>query len=258
MTQKKSTTIIGFIMLIAFLVLGAVVFFFAGFHNPHKITSQPTASIAIEDYLNVLNETEENQFRATAEEFYTVSGISPSILTVEPETWKGRYPTLEDYAYNAYTSRYKDETHWLIVYSQAGTTWDFEGMQGNDTDSILDSYTTDRFNRCLHEGLTAKKPLGAALEESFRLILPDMMKPAFHAETGPLVFFIVWEGICLVGLGGMILHTYRQKGLQNAVKVEGTLRKKCCPVCGNEYVEGTTPRCLKCGSYLGFRDSTIE
>ena len=104
-------------------------------------TAKYDTSIIIKDEANVFEQTESLNDALTG--FYEKTEIPPAVITVSPEVWKDN-GSLEDYAYDRYLSEFDDENHWLIVYTQKGERgdidfdWSFEGMQGDNTDDILD------------------------------------------------------------------------------------------------------------------------
>ena len=237
---------IGVLMLVG---VGVAVFF--GFHNPKKLSTSYSTSIVVEDGTDVLTDAEETTLKKTFDEFYTLSGICPSFVSIDNATWKGGYASLSGYAYDKYLAMFKDESHWLIVYADDGNkaNWAFEGMQGNDTDNVLTRRVTDDFNSCFHDGLSAPSSrVGTALDEAFHRIMPHLMESYFAIEM-PMVFFLVaWEGGLAVIFVVTLVGSFRSKGLQNAKKVEGEIVRKHCPSCGNEYAEGTVDACPKCGT----------
>ena len=251
----KKSTILTFAIVGVMMIAGGLVAFFGGYHNPKKIPTDYSTSITIQDQTGILDESEKTKLRGTFNEFFTVTGICPSVLTVDNSVWNTHYGSLNGYAYDAYLSRFKDESHWLIVYSDAGgsrNNWAFEGMQGNDTDGILYTAVTDRFNKSLHDSLSSNKPVGESIDASFRLIMPNIMDASYHMELPVLIFVIAWEGILTVALISSIVQCFHNKGMQDAVKLDGQPNIKKCPSCGNEYAQGTVIRCPKCGGMLHF------
>lgn len=251
--QTKKSVITSFVLLGVMMAAGGAVAFFGGYHNPSKLSTDYSTTITIQDDTNVLSESEETTLKNTFNEFFTVSGICPSILTVDNSVWSSHYASLEGYAYDAYLARFNDESHWLIVYSDIGGTfvnWAFEGMQGNDTDKVLTTRVTDQFDKSLYESLSAKTPVGESINSAFRLIMPNLMDTYFQLEFGLIIFLVIWESLLTIAVVSTILQTIRNKGLQNAVKIDGKAEIKKCPFCGNEYVPGTVVRCPKCGGML--------
>ncbi len=252
-TAKK--TAIGTYILFGLLALApAAIIPLAGNHNPTKLKTDYDHTIYVQDNLHVLNEAEETKLRDTFQKFFDLSGICPGLISINNAAWKGHYSSLENYAYNAYLSAYKDESHWLIVYAAddgAKTNWGFEGMQGNDTDNILTKQVTDAFNKTCYDGLSGNTyTVAEAIDASFQSIMPTLMDHTFYVEPGIWVVCGVWEVGIAVCIVSVILTGIRNKNLKNATKIEGTPNRKKCPHCGNEYIEGTIDRCPKCQAFI--------
>ncbi|MBO6284746.1 MAG: zinc ribbon domain-containing protein [Bacilli bacterium] len=249
-TKSKITSIIA---VVVFMLIGIGIGVFTGFHNPHKISSDYSTTITIEDNTDILSEDEETTLKQTFNEFYTLSGICPSVVAIPNSTWNTHYASLQGYAYDKYLSMFKDESHWLIVYSDDGNkaNWHFEGMQGNDTDPVLSVRVTDSFNSFLYDKLSnSSQSVGVSINEAFRHIMPTMMNSYFGIDTPVLIFLIIWEGVLAFALVSTIINAIRTQGLKNGFKISGDLVKKNCPSCGCEYAEGTVRRCPKCGHQL--------
>ena len=248
-TKSRIVSLIG---IGAFMLIGVGVAIFAGFHNPQKIATDYPTTMLIEDNTDVLTAAEENTLKATFQEFFDTSGICPSFVSIPNSTWKGHYASLSGYAYQKYLDLFKDESHWLIVYSDDGnkTNWAFEGMQGNNTDNVLSVNVTDRFNSYLYDSLSSSASVGASVDGAFHTIMPTMMQSYFGLDRGMIIFLAAWEGILGVLFVVTIVGAVRGKGLKNATKIDGELVRKCCPSCGNEYAEGTVTHCPKCGKQL--------
>ena len=248
-TKSKIATLIA---IGAFMLLGVGVAIFAGFHNPHKIATDYATTMLVQDNTDVLTDAEENRLKATFQEFFDASGICPSFVSVENSTWKGHYASLNGYAYDKYLALFKDESHWLIVYSDDGnkTNWAFEGMQGNNTDPVLSGRVTDRFNSYLYNSLSSSTSVGDAVDGAFHAIMPTMMESYFGLDTPMIIFVVAWEGILSVLFVVTLVGAIRGKGLKTATKIDGDVVRKTCPCCGNEYAEGTVTMCPKCGKQL--------
>ena len=251
-TKQKRNRVGLYIGLAAFLLVPGAIIPIAGFHNPQKIATDYSTTMYVRDDLNVISESEETTLRATFQEFLDLSGVSPSVVTIQTSTWKnGHYASLTDYAYDKYLAMFNDESHWLIVYSAddtAKTNWAFEGMQGNNTDPALMAYTTDGFNKTLYEELGSNATVGAALNHAFRAILPTMMQSRFYVEPGLWIFMGLWEAGVVAAIVITIVQGKRAKLVQSAVKVEGQPKMAKCEHCGNDYYEGTVTKCPKCGA----------
>ena len=228
---------------------------YVSFETPKKLYAPSNKEIIIEDGLGVINNTEE--LTDTLEEFLDTTGIVPAVITVSNDTWKNDYPTLERYAYDAYVSRFKDERHWLIVYSSSTAEdgfddWYWEGMQGNDTDNILTEEKVGKFNSALHDMLLQRKKysVGEAIENAFDSLNSTVMsknwnKPVFFASTGVSGFFvlmIIWSAV--KSLKPVTTSYYHKAYLCDPIFVD----QEKCEYCGGVYVVGLHQTCPHCAA----------
>ncbi len=255
----QKTSIGTWILLAFFFLVPIGVVLFTGNHTPKKLDTNYATTILVQDDLNVLSAEEEATLDTTFHEFFDISGICPSIVTVQTENWKTKYANLQGFAYDKYLNLFKDESHWLIVYSADDTSkknWAFEGMQGNDTDGILSKKVTDAFNKTCYDNLTgATYTVGGAIDNAFRTIMPTMMDRYFYVEPSLWIFVGIWEAVMVLVTVSTVLGVIRNKNLKTAVKVEGEVKRAMCPHCGNEYIRGTIDRCPKCQAFLDDEDA---
>ncbi len=163
---------------------------FSTFYKPHKLATDYNVSIEIEDRAGVL-ESEDEVYGAMSR-FYLKTGISPSFVTVNYGDWKKHYVRLETYAYEKYLNMFTDEKHWLIVYSEPEENsdgfndWYFEGMQGDETDSILSDELGNEFTTILYNHLcdtTHYPTVSNAVAAAFDEMTPKMMKMRVSFEN---------------------------------------------------------------------------
>ena len=156
--------------------------------------------IKIEDDADVI--TNEDALKLELERFKEKTGITPSVVTIHNEDWQSEnYYNLERYAYNRYLSEFDDEMHWLIVYSEpkngssAGfNDWCWEGMQGDNTDSLLTPKQADKFNSYLQSKLESGEDAGTSLQDSFAYFTKEIHTgPNFSAlyPVAPMLLFIL-------------------------------------------------------------------
>ena len=156
---SKGPSKLRFLMLIFYVpfVLAAFLMIFTSFGVPEKLKVDYNSQIVIQDDANVLGDT--TKLGDALEDFFNTTGISPAVITVYNSDWEDNYTDLEKYAYELYVNRFYDEKHWLIVYSQPKdpddefNNWYWEGMQGDDTDSIITSSVAYDFTNDLHKRL---------------------------------------------------------------------------------------------------------
>lgn len=224
------------------------------YHHPKKLPQNYDYRIIIEDRANVLGD--ETTLKNSLIAFYNKTGISPAVITVNNSDWLGHYSSLENYAYDLYVNHFTDESHWLIVYSQPNdystsdsfVDWYWEGMQGDDTDSILTDAVTDDFNNKMQKNLTAstRYTVSSAIISAFDDTTPTVMKATIN-----------WE---MIGVGGfmllfMCIHAFfmigfnpKAKNYAKAQKCPTYTREEKCEYCDNIYVVGTCTECPHCGA----------
>lgn len=140
--------------------------------------------------------------------FENLTGICPFVETVYDSDWEDAYYDLEDYAYHLYLQKFDDEQHFLIVYSEPENTkeldyidWQWEGMQGDDTDSILTEHKFVIFQMDLQTYMEDETvSVGEAFEKAFTnsldYIMDKNMSGASLAEMiFPLGMTLFWNGV---------------------------------------------------------------
>lgn len=252
--KNNKTNLISCLVIGILLILPILFAICTGFHSPKKLKADYDTTIVIDDSADYLNEQEESNIRLTFQKFYDVTGISPALEVINTEHGT-HYSSLEDYAYNSYIRRFKDEKHWLIVYATKTSYWSFEGMQGNDTDTILSNTVTSKFDKTLYNDLTMNMPLDESLADSFDTITPNIMKPYFYVDSGAIMFSVA----CGLVFGGLLVYlivdTVRARRLDKAVEVTANPTLKKCPYCDSPYYVGSVKKCPKCGAFLDETDS---
>ncbi|SHM71722.1 TPM domain-containing protein [Ruminococcus flavefaciens] len=162
---------------------------------PH-VPQNYTHSIFVKDEANVISD--ENGVIKELKAFEKKTGVSPAVITINNEDWQSSYSSLENYAYDRYLQEFSDECHWLIVYSQQREVsdnyinWYWEGMQGDNTDSVLKYSETNRFTNSLYSYLESGKSVDDSLKKAFSEFTDTIsMKPEFSLMITPL-FMIVF------------------------------------------------------------------
>ena len=181
--------------------------------------------VLIKDDAHVMKEPE--GLRLTLEDFYEKSGIPAAVITVNNETWQGRYPSLEKYAYDRYLQEFSDEMHWLIVYSEPKehpaefTDWCWEGMQGNYTDPVL----TEKLTAAFRDNLQTRLECGVgSIEFNINQAFLGVMK-----DVKNMTIFTPVKGVFMAMLAAALLAWYvwftfgfDKFKYRNAVPVKGT------------------------------------
>ena len=170
-------------------------------------------NILIDDKLNVLENS--SRLNDAMQAFSEKTKITPAVITLYNEEWQ-RFgvSSLEEYAYSQYLMRFRDEKHWLIMYSEPKVKegeweWFWEGMQGDDTDPVLTPYVTELFNVTMQSGLVDEKSpvpdiMADAFEAATARAQPKFLHPRIRPERiwigGMILLVIVCRGISLMGL----------------------------------------------------------
>lgn len=170
----------------------------------------------IEDNIGVIDNY--SQLNETLGEFQDLTGVCPYIITVSRNDWENYYNSLENYAYDLYVNHFYDEQHFLIVYSEAEVydngfvDWSWEGMQGDDTDSIITSGKFSEFQDDLQRYLTMNDySVGEAFNKTFSNSLEYIMENSFNMVTAlpVIIFAVVWNCTVIFVLINLIVTFVR-------------------------------------------------
>lgn len=233
---------------------------FCSVHIPHRVSAGHTAAdIVVVDTLGVINI---EKLLPELEEFQEVTGVTPVVYTISNKTWNAHYTTLEAFAYDLYVNTLPDETYWLLVYSTAEESdgwndWYWEGMQGNDTDSVLTEQICDKFGAVVQRVLLAEADngdVGRAFKEAFDKITPMTSKVSLKAPVWPLII----ADLAVTASFFTVIRAVRKRNdtMRNLVPVpETSIEQKRaiedrCDWCGGIYVVGTVQKCPYCGGTL--------
>jgi len=235
------------------------------FNIPKKIDSSIYPNdVLIIDNADILDN--EISLKNSLETFKDKTGIIPVILTINNEDWIENYTDLETYAYEAYVTRFDDEIHWLIVYSEPENPdpffndWYWEGMQGDDTDNILTVSVTNKFNTALHKNFLreAKVSKSDAFINAFDTITPHIMRISFNALPAVISFVIAFIFLFLIFMG-LDINPKRDKYFSQAVKCPNNfVDQEACEYCKGIYVIGIHTKCPHCGAPVKPHDYTVN
>ncbi len=254
-------------------------------YKPSKLTADTSQySVTIDDSGGLLGDT--GKLEASLGKFKEATGVTPVVKTVYNETWRDEYDSLEDYAYDLYLSEFADETHWLIVYAEpedkdATLSTDFitqskdalkgvksdvpngydlfywEGMQGDDTDSVMPASFVSEFNVNFQRKLEAEEASVAdSLSETFDLLTEKLSTPVFRLGNpayfvGGLIFLPFVAAFAYKGISTIYDWAVGKRYKEvNAEIVDGRPQVYHCPSCGGEYPVSTYAKCPHCGFNL--------
>jgi len=232
-------------------------------HYPAKLKTNYDTKIVIEDNAKVISGADEIRLRRTLKDFQDETGITPAVVTVYNEDWKKKYSDLEKYAYDLYLDMFDDEKHWLIVYSQpkkpdpSFNDWYWEGMQGNNTDPILSTVETGRFNKRLQKNLLKNDVYtpGEAINDAFEDLTPHVMD--HYVRWKEIIVAFAFFGVFGAGLiVFFVISLKKDKKLSKAFACpESVLSQAKCDYCGGVYVVGHHTTCPFCQAQLPFDGS---
>ncbi len=261
-TQSQRGGKIGTV-LVSVLMIGVLFAMMPSFVIPKKLdVTSYTSSIVISDTIDVIDD--EDAVMDSLKRFQDKTGITPAVITVNNEYWQGNYSSLENYAYDLYVNAFKDEKHWLIVYSEpeAGTSGDFvdwywEGMQGDDTDRILNDRNNNLFRETFHKCLIDNSiSVDDALITSFDTLTPVSMKMYFPLPI--LLFDILYVGILVLGTLKTVFSNTSKHYSQAVECPETFVDQEACEYCGGIYIVGLNTSCPHCGAPVKPHDYTVD
>ena len=239
-----------FIVIPIIVMSGVILFMFGHFPKPIPLTYD--SQIIIDDQVGLIQD--QDRLMESLEKFQKKTGITPAVVTYSNDVWQDKYKDLETFAYKDYLSRFDDEKHWLIVYTitvreDGFDDWHWEGMQGDDTDPILDSKQTRRFTENLHKYfLTDKYSVDEAIAMAFDELTPhDMDK--YLSQPGSMVLLIFDAFFLGLMLLCMDFHPIREHNYRKAEVVDSKfVDQEACEYCSGIYVVGYHTKCPHCGA----------
>jgi len=237
--------------------------------NPTKLDGTSSYSVAVFDNAEIFTDEEESAIISSLNAFKQETGITPAVMTVYNDAWKSRYGSLENFAYDAYVNNFNDETHWLIVYSQPYepeadfVDWYWEGMQGDETDGIINGVKLDRFNSNMQKYLTQSTSyaVSQAICAAFDGLTPNIMtREVDFGGILPLGFFL----LIMIVIAISIIFTVFVKGykttelaeIKNGPKEHPQTVK--CEYCGSQYVLGAHTSCPNCAAPIVIEENKTE
>ena len=231
-------------------IVPLLILLFTGIHVPNKLSTNYNTDIVIKADTSVLSDVERIELTKSFTTFLDKTGITPAFIVNDDSSFFYTSDH-ERKAYREYVTNFRDEKHWLILY-QPGNDWWFEGMQGDETDNILHTKVTQKFNKTLYNSLEDGKRIGDALVKSFDKITPHIMDVYYQVDEGGQAFGVIWSVIflCLIGVDIYSIVNLRRVQNAQAVPEDVKLTLSKCPYCDREYYKGTVKRCPHCGAVL--------
>lgn len=231
----------------------------SSFHIPMSLKGTEQNQIIIEDNIDVLDHTD-NLLEAM-NTFKNKTGITPALITVDKSEWEPYYETLENYAYELYLNKLPDETYLLIVYSEAEhemnsfNDWDYELMEGDDTNNILTSSVNVELNSKIYDYLLTSSRYSTS--EAFEKVFVEetkivMKKNNVWPELFMALFmsaFILFHMYFMVFFKGR-KPQYKPEELKEVMTNGAKPEIGKCEYCGSAYVIGTDLNCPHCGASI--------
>jgi len=208
------------------------------------------SEILIEDRAGILEDT--SQLCDALSDFRSLTGVAPAIVIVRQSGWMEDHATLESYAYDEYLRLFRDEKHWLFVFSvgdniTSDLAW--EGMIGNDVGSTISSAAEQNMTQLMQNALLqyGMDSTGSAITSAFQDLRETVMEPpggftAYLPALIPLLFAVFL-------VSGVWFDYQRRLRLDAAFPVGGDAPvEHHCANCGCMYVEGTVDTCPYCST----------
>lgn len=261
------------------LVVAMIAAYWDLFTPPAKLEAPLDQKILIEDNCHVIQDSA--ALARSLRSFLDRTGIVPAVITIQNESWNLYYRNLASKAFDVYVNRFRDEQHWLIVYSEptvrdpAFNDWYWEGMAGEDTAGILTNDILNYFNARLQRYLTDEQiSVDDAISRAFDEIAVLAMETSEYTSNDlPLAVMIV-GGFAALGLWRSGYWPERKKrpaGTAKAAAPEAKATapeakaaapktkaaqaaKECvCQYCGSVFPDGAL-QCPNCGAARSIRE----
>ena len=146
---------------------------------PHKLKAKYMDVPTVYDSIDVIED--DVSLVRTLNKYQDLTGICTVIHTTYDEDWNEYYEDLEAYTFHEYTAFYKDEAHFVIVYSIPVNErvlidedpdyipdYSWEAVQGDDTDPIITETFFKRFADIVQDGLEDGDNPGEAFNNAFK------------------------------------------------------------------------------------------
>ena len=255
-TPDKPDLAITIILSIMILVMGLGLAWFMmdiGLFVPRPIsTSSYESGIYLESSLNI---GDESAALDAMQYMLETTGVSPAVEVVVNAAWNANYTDLETFAFSEYYRLFDDESHWLVVISYPDETaadgfvnWQWEGIIGDDCESIISSEAEDRFTIIMQKYLLRSEQtslgnsLASACDEFTAGVLAVQYDGVFLALS--VIFALFTLMLLILAIRNYILKMVCYK----AAKVPTGVTMQKCSYCDRPYVVGATLVCPGCGA----------
>lgn len=259
--QRSKKTAINLLKLLAVVTVILLIYALVCVIPPDKIKAKYDTTIVIEDSAQVLDG--DTGLRNALEAFYDETGITPAIMTVHNDDWQNHFSSLDNYAYELYVNRFSDEYHWLLVYSEPASPdpdfndWYWVGMQGDNTDKILNESKLNSFNETLQKYLTASSRY--SVSEAFEQVFEDVTPTIRQIDNWPRLIFsdLMSYAFIAAPFCGFILgywSEYKKNKDKKYIEITDIPKDKIeednCEYCGGLFIRGKHLTCPHCGAVI--------
>ena len=253
----KSARIREIIRNILSIVFG-IIFGMSGFSSfPHKVTLDYNTEIIISDSARLLSETEEEEMKNAFLAFQDKTGVTPAFFTINNKELEKQGGNLHNYAYKLYVNTFDDEKHWLVVYSTHNdrSRWEWEGMIGDDCESIISTDLENEFTKRLQKNLESNSGnLSASVIDAFETIgnksgkmpVSKILWMAFGILIGAYVIFLAIKKF--IALKNKNIEEDPRLNSVECPAAETEPETAKCQYCGGEFVVGLHTTCPHCGA----------
>ncbi len=225
MNSTASLIVTGVIILIGLIIAGFTIRSII----PKKIPAYLCDKTEI-NYIDNAGIVDKDAIDTAFNNFYEQTGIQPFLYTLKAEDFPSKYSsitkdTLEDYAYNLYLSKFKDEGHWLLVFVDFGDKSPYFGwvdMAGDNTRNIISDSFFKKFQNDMQVKLNTQSKLDSpAYSKAIAESVDNTLTYAFN-YTGEKIMQISFVGIISLIVIAVLVYNI-VKTVKNQLMVNGYL-----------------------------------
>ncbi|MDO4492407.1 MAG: zinc ribbon domain-containing protein [Clostridia bacterium] len=250
-SEPSKFGVFAILMLIAAFFLPFVIVLWSfGVSVPKRIDPASYDSrIVIEDRADLIADTA--PVESSFADFREKTGVTPSLVVVDEESWVGFYQDCETFAYHEYLRLFDDEKHWLIVVSYPAADevtglidWKWQGMIGEDTPETIDLEARWKFGELLQRRLLRADPeeVGEAVAKAFDELGETVMDVKFTFPAAIVIACILFGVYVLLAVLILRSHARRKRFAEAQPAAPGV-----CPYCDCKVSESDVT-CSHCGA----------
>lgn len=191
-------------------VVGISALYLLTIHKPKPLKTDYNTDLVIMDNIDVFTAQEEEMLRQTFLSFQTDTGITPAIVTVSNDNWQV-YTSLETFSKDLYTHEFKDERHWLFVYSnnlENTDEWYWQDRIGTEIEPLLSTSVVNGVKSNIQKYLTERENYSVA--ESFNTAFCDIMPGLMNRDINWFAIIVITV-VDLIGIAAMLPPVIKSK-----------------------------------------------